>query len=365
MAERWIAVSLTIFDHDIVGPGAAVPPPANRKKRAWPPMGAWQWLIAEAAYAPRSRKIGGMDVPMARGQLVVAQRHLCEQFNWGRHALRGFLARLQRAGMIRVEAPSGTPCDEAGQFSFSLVEANCLPQGVGKAGEKNGPQGGPPWTRITICNYDKFQAPPQQARPGVRPPPGPHPAQDSQDSTVNKRLHRSLDRTESGTDAREDLPDFPPSGTDCSGERLPFTEAALADCEAMGFTRQTVVEHYYARTKGRRVRDPSAYLVAMVADMAAKARGVSVDAMRATLSKNADQRAEGYQRATSAPPMLSASMYAALDRRCERAGQCVEAMLAAWGERVAGVRVLNPDANADAFCSTWLRSQKRQAANRA
>jgi hypothetical protein len=168
---------------------------------------------------------------------------------------------------------------------------------------------------------------------------------------------------ESSTDARE-LDDLP-SGTDVDrGQRLPFTEDALAACEALGFTRKTVIERYYLRTKGRPIHDPSAYLIKMAADLAAKLRGVPEEAVRASISKNPRERAEGYRQATAAPPVVSAAMYATLERRCERAGQCVEAMMGAWGERVVGVRVLNADANADAFCSDWLRKQKA-AANRA
>lgn len=351
MAERWIAVSLTIFDHDIVGPGAKVPPPLDKKLPAWPPGFAWQWLIAEAAYAPRTRSLMGRTVPLRRGQLAVAQRYLCSKWNWGRHAVRGFLERLVEAGMIVVEAPSAQQCDPAGQFSFALCDA------------QSGPRGGPLLSRITICNYDRFQLMQRSERPNMRPTSGPPPAQDSPMTPVTKDSIGPPHRLESSTDAREH--DQLPSGTDCSGERLPFTEAALAACEAMGFTRQTVVERYYARTKGRRVRDPSAYLIEMAVDMAAKVRGVPKDAVRATISNNQAERAEGYQRATSAPPVISASMYAVLERRCERAGQCVEAMMAAWGEQVAGVRVLKPDANADAFCSAWLRQQKQAGANRA
>jgi len=356
MAHRWFAVSTEFFDHPIVGIQARVPAPAEKGRPAAAPGLIWLWICANAAHKPHEVPVRGFGInsviELQRGQLVLAHRRLANLANWTHKAVREFYGRLETAGMIRVDT-GAQRCDQNGQLNFAIEST---PRGT-REGHKG-------LCVLTICNYDKYQLPPRSEGHKGSTPRGTRRGTDSTRDTVDTDSSRSPLPLESSLDAREEFE--VPSGTDGDpGERLPFTETALAACEAMGFTRQTIVERYYTRTKGKPIRDPSAYLIEMAIDMAAKVRGVPKDAVRASISNNTEERAEGYRQATCAPPELSASMYAALERRCKRAGHSVEAMLGAWGERVAGVRVLNADANADAFCSTWLRQQQQDSENRA
>ncbi|WP_141339717.1 hypothetical protein [Bradyrhizobium sp. USDA 3458] len=81
---------------------------------------AWQWLIGEASFKPRTRNIGGKVIPLDRGQLAASIRFMAERWTWSKSKVERFLKRLKTETMI--ETASGTGL---------LV--------------------------ITICNYDKYQ----------------------------------------------------------------------------------------------------------------------------------------------------------------------------------------------------------------
>jgi hypothetical protein len=127
----WFAVSSEIFEHEIVGAQARSPKPADPKRHAWPPLMVWLWLIKEAARQDRQRVIKGQVIPLRRGQVAVSQRYLGREANWGREAVRGFLERLVRHGMIALGSTQDPHSTD--------TKTN------------------PPLSVVTICNYDTYQ----------------------------------------------------------------------------------------------------------------------------------------------------------------------------------------------------------------
>jgi hypothetical protein len=83
---------------------------------------AWIWLISEASWKPRERRIGTLLIQTDRGQLAVAIRFMAEAWQWSKSKVERYLKRLKDRDMIMVESGTG----------ISL---------------------------ITICSYDKIQSP--------------------------------------------------------------------------------------------------------------------------------------------------------------------------------------------------------------
>lgn len=154
---RWIALYVDIFDHPIVGAHIPAPAPADPKRASWQPMVMWVWLTAQANFRPYAYDVNGKVVHLNRGQLVLSERHLGRVCNWTRKISIGWLAKLERHGMI--ETVTTRP---DGQLALDFV------------GSKQGPAKGPTLTIVTICNYGKYQFPPTQqgANQGASKGPG-------------------------------------------------------------------------------------------------------------------------------------------------------------------------------------------------
>lgn len=328
----WMAVAVDIFDHQVVGASVKIPGAENPKKQAWAPMIVWLWMITKAQRKEFLYIVGGRSVQLQRGQLVLTERHLAHTANWSRKAARLFLLRLRQFGMIDMSYSFN-----GAQLSFDL------------GGQKKGPT----LNVVTICNYDVYQY--RLHAQGTKKGPKRDQEPTCYRDTVTKKgtSSRSLTQNNYGSDARE-----AEAGTNgASDERLPFSKAALAECEKLGFQWETVVKRYGERTKGKRIEDPSAYLVEMAVQMAAKARGTTRAAMRAVLSKNTGERVHGYAEATGAARQPSDKMREIVSRRVKRAGRSPADMLQAWQKSVAGATLLNPDQNLDSFCSRWLKAK--------
>ena len=86
---------------------------------------AWEWLIGNAAYEDRKRRIGPHVVDVPRGSVVASLRFMQRAWRWKSDArVRNFLSRISIEGMIEVS--------------------------------KNEKQN---LTQIALCNYDNFQLP--------------------------------------------------------------------------------------------------------------------------------------------------------------------------------------------------------------
>lgn len=87
---------------------------------------AWHWLILEAAWKPRRKRVGRTIFDLQRGQLAASVRFLAQAWRWHPRKTERFLNRL-------------------------------------KSGEMIGTLGGTDATLITICNYDKYQLSPSES----------------------------------------------------------------------------------------------------------------------------------------------------------------------------------------------------------
>jgi hypothetical protein len=109
MSERGVfAVDRGVFDHDCFA------------DEAFTEREAWMWLIAEAAWKPRTRRIGNAVIALSRGQLAGSLRFLADRWGWNKDRVDRFLVRLKNRDMIETETKTGV-------------------------------------TVVTICNYDAYQ----------------------------------------------------------------------------------------------------------------------------------------------------------------------------------------------------------------
>ena len=84
---------------------------------------AWIWLIEEAAFRPRTKRIGAYVAQLDRGQIATSLRFLATAWGWKKDRVRRFLTRLANDSMLsRKCAENATP-----------------------------------YTLITLCNYDIYQ----------------------------------------------------------------------------------------------------------------------------------------------------------------------------------------------------------------
>jgi len=81
---------------------------------------AWVWLIMEASWKPRRKRMGKAIVTANRGEVVASIRFMATAWNWSNSRVQRYLKRLQDEEMIQQKIDTGT-------------------------------------THLTICNYDKFQ----------------------------------------------------------------------------------------------------------------------------------------------------------------------------------------------------------------
>lgn len=109
MSERGVfAIDRGIFDHPVFADERLT----ERE--------AWQWLIAEAAWRERAKRVGSVVVQLKRGQLAASVRFMAEAWGWSKSRVGRFLDRLKIETMVSTDNWTGV-----------LV--------------------------ITICNYDKYQ----------------------------------------------------------------------------------------------------------------------------------------------------------------------------------------------------------------
>lgn len=92
------------------------------KKEPFTEREAWIWLIEEAAWKPKTVRIGDGLFSLKRGELVHACRYMAKAWRWHHLRVWRFLQRLEKCSMIET-----------------LAERDA--------------------THITICNYDKYQSP--------------------------------------------------------------------------------------------------------------------------------------------------------------------------------------------------------------
>jgi len=117
------------LDHDVFGDPEREP----LCRRA-----AWAWLIDHAEYAVKQVRIGRTLITLQRGQLSHSLRYLAKAWGWNQERVRRFLADLAARDM--VVTANATACVTAQKV-------------------------------VTICNYERYQAPNYAARDRPRDRP--------------------------------------------------------------------------------------------------------------------------------------------------------------------------------------------------
>jgi hypothetical protein len=109
MSERGVfAIDRGIWEH----PSFADEPFTERE--------AWQWLIGEASFKERTKRIGSIVLKLTRGQVAASLRFMADKWKWSEPRVRRFLKRLKTDAMIDAQSDAGI-------------------------------------TVISICNYNKYQ----------------------------------------------------------------------------------------------------------------------------------------------------------------------------------------------------------------
>jgi hypothetical protein len=86
---------------------------------------AFVWLIMEASYKAREKRVGNVCVNLSRGQLASSIRFMAEAWDWQKSTVDRFLKRLQSRDMIGTDSGTGL-------------------------------------TVITVCKYDEYQSKPSE-----------------------------------------------------------------------------------------------------------------------------------------------------------------------------------------------------------
>jgi hypothetical protein len=76
-------------------------------RKAYCEFEAWVWLLNDASWKPRQRRIGRYVVDLDRGQLTASIRHLAVEWKWKPSKVVRFLAKLENETMIETRADDG------------------------------------------------------------------------------------------------------------------------------------------------------------------------------------------------------------------------------------------------------------------
>lgn len=87
---------------------------------------AWIWMIADASWKARTRRIGDYIIDLERGQLAGSVRFWAKAWQWTPAKVQRFLARITKLGLVRISTDTGVSV-------------------------------------VSICNYDDYQAKPKAA----------------------------------------------------------------------------------------------------------------------------------------------------------------------------------------------------------
>lgn len=68
---------------------------------------AFMWLIMEASFVPREKRVGNVVVNLDRGQLACAVRFMADAWGWSKSTVQRFLDRLKKRDMIGTDSGTG------------------------------------------------------------------------------------------------------------------------------------------------------------------------------------------------------------------------------------------------------------------
>lgn len=184
---------------------------------------------------------------------------------------------------------------------------------------------------------------PQPENPSMAPQPE-NPAAGSTGAGGSANTNKVSHKDQIGTKKETGELHVITSGTDrAAGNRLPFTAAVLAEIGALSLDAAAIIDRYRQRTAGRRIADPSAYLLQMARDEAAKRLGVPVEALAGLNSGNHTERAMAQAAGVGAAPEPSEGVLRGVVRRTRARGDDPDELIAAWRASVRGRPVRDAD----------------------
>lgn len=68
---------------------------------------AFMWMVMEASWKPRERRIGSISVHLERGQLATSVRFMADAWKWQKSTVDRFLKRLKNRDMIGTASGTG------------------------------------------------------------------------------------------------------------------------------------------------------------------------------------------------------------------------------------------------------------------
>lgn len=68
---------------------------------------AFMWLVMEASWKPREKRVGNVSVSLDRGQLVASVRFIADAWKWPKSTVDRFLKRLEKRDMIGTASGTG------------------------------------------------------------------------------------------------------------------------------------------------------------------------------------------------------------------------------------------------------------------
>ena len=96
-------------------------------------LGAWNWLIAKAAWKPHTFRHRNSLFNLQRGQLPGARAHLAKEWGWSEKKVRTFLRALEKEGMVTLTGQRLTVITISNYSKFQDIEE---PKGQQRAIQK-------------------------------------------------------------------------------------------------------------------------------------------------------------------------------------------------------------------------------------
>lgn len=135
---------------------------------------AFLWMITEAAWKPRRTRVHHTAVMLERGQLAHSTRFMAAAWQWSEARVRRYLNRLKIDAMVKVESDAHA-------------------------------------TRVTICNYDKYQSKSDDGDAETTQPSDAHATHMRRKQEPRNQITKE-EKKDSSADAPVSIPsfDFPP-----------------------------------------------------------------------------------------------------------------------------------------------------------
>ncbi len=187
---------------------------------------AFIWLIMEASWKPRTKRVGNVIVELDRGQVAVSVRFMAEAWQWKKSTVFDFLERLKKSDMIRTDTRTGVSV-------------------------------------VTVCNYDTYQGEAEKSGQGKRKNPDSIRTASGQTRTpevIPDAIHKE------NSSAHSDFAAFWNAYPHRDGKRgRAVAEAKFAAAVKRGIPPQTIIDgakraHSDPRVKAGYARDPTTWL---------------------------------------------------------------------------------------------------------